>query len=291
MRYLYVCNTASDSILKLDIVNFEEKKITLCDKCGRVGPHGICRVGMELIVANSYSNTISKIDILKDEEKGSFYVGSHCNDVDVYKSEAFITCGESNNLIIFDLVEERIVEELPCGNNPHSIAINQRGIIAVSNMDSDSVTLIDATNREFNKQVRVGPYPIKIKFSSDGQLLYVCESNLGSDNKGYVSVIAIKEMKVIQRIAVGKCPVDIYIDKGEGYVSNFNDGNISILDLKTAIEVNKIYIGGMPVGIIKRDDYMYVGDNLNNLLIRYSLLNDVKKVIAIGKEPTGMTLI
>lgn len=291
MDYLYICNTAADSISKVHLEKFEEERIKLCNKNGKVGPHGICCWGSDLIVANSYSNTISKVDIVSGREIGSFYIGKHCNDVEVYNCEAYVTCGESNSVVIFDLAQNRIVEELPCENNPHSIAVHPKGLIAISNMESDSITLIDGENKENNKTIKVGAFPIKVQFSKDGSILYVCESNLGSDKPGSIGIISISQMKIKSRVPVGKCPVDICIDGKEGYVSNFNGGSISVLNLEADEEIKRIEIGGMPRSIIMKDRYLYIGDNYNNLLIRYDVYKSRKKAMSIGSEPTGMTLV
>lgn len=291
LSYLYVCNTAADYISKVDAITLKEKKITLCNKSSKSGPHGICSYKNYVIIANCYSNSISKVDLLNDKECDNFYIGSHCNDVDVYNTEAFITCGDSNNIIVFDMEKDRIVEEIPCGINPHSLDINNNGLIAVSNMESATITFAHVNNKDFNKEIRVAAYPIKVRFSRDGRFLYVCESNLGEDKEGHIAIISVESMKLVKRIAVGKSPVDIFLDKEMGYVSNFNDGSISILNLKDNKEEKRIYFSGMPVGIIKKDDFIYLGDSLNNLLIRYSLRAGEKKVIPIGDEPTGMTLI
>jgi DNA-binding beta-propeller fold protein YncE len=291
LSYLYVCNTAADYISKVDTITLKEKKITLCNKSSKTGPHGICSYENFIIIANCYSNSISKVDVINDQECDNFYIGSHCNDVDVYNTEAFITCGDSNNIIVFDMEKDRIVEEIPCGINPHSLDINYRGLIAVSNMESATITFTHANSKDFNKEIRIGSYPIKVRFSKDGRLLYVCESNLGEEKDGHIAIISVDDMKLVKRIVVGKSPVDIFIDKETAYVSNFSEGSISILNLNNYKEEKRIYFSGMPVGIIKKDDFIYVGDSLNNLLIRYSLITGEKKVITIGNEPTGMTLI
>jgi len=158
-------------------------------------------------------------------------------------------------------------------------------------MESDSITVIEASNKESSKDIKVGAFPVKIQFSKDGKMLYVCESNMGSDKSGSISIVSMKEMRVVNRISVGKCPVDICIDAKECYVSNFIGGNISVLNLEANEEIKRIEVGGMPRSIIKKERHLYIGDNYNNLLIRYDILLDRKKVISIGSEPTGMTLV
>ncbi|WP_125152769.1 YncE family protein [Clostridium rectalis] len=294
MSYLFVCNTSSDCVSKVDLNMFkEENKITLnSNGFSKIGPHGICRYKDKLITANSYGNSISIIDIKENNEESNHFIGMHCNDVIVYDNNAYIICGELNNVVVFDLIKSKLVEEIPCGNLPHSIVLNkEKKLLLICNMENDTVTLIDCINRENTKNIKVGAYPTKAVFSVDGQYIFVCESNLGSDSRGSISIISLKNFKVLYRITVGNSPVDMYTDEKYCYVSNFGEGTVSILDINCYKQLKKLNIGGMPRGIIKNSKDIYVGDNYNNLLIKIDIENGEKKNIPIGGEPTGIILV
>lgn len=294
MGYLYVCNTSSDCLSKVNIDTLkEEKKICLSiDKPDRVGPHGICKYCNTLITANNYSNSISKIDTINDTEVENYYIGMHCNDVDVINNDAYIICGECDSLMMFDLDKERICQEIPCGNLPHSITINsEKEMILIANMQSDSLTLIDCIDKGWSKEIKVGAYPTKAIFTLDNEYILVCESNIGSYYKGTIGIIHIKSLRTVSRITVGNSPVDIFCDERYCYVSNFGDGTISIIDINNNREIKKINIGGMPRGIVKLGKFVYVGDNYNNTLMQIDIKNEGKKIIPIGGEPTGIIII
>jgi YVTN family beta-propeller protein len=294
LNCLYVCNTSSDCISKVDLKVFrEESKISVsANKLIRTGPHGISTYNDKLLVANSYGNSLSIIDIRTQKETDCFYIGSHCNDVAVNFDNAYVICGELNNVIVFNLAKNKIVEEIPCGNLPHSISKNiSNELIVIANMESDSVTLIDAVNRDVIKNIKVGPYPTNAVFTPDSRWILVCESNLGSNCNGNISIIDLKTYEICGRIPVGNSPVYILAEDNEGYVSNFGDGTISVIDLKMRKEKSKFYVGGMPRGIVKYENFLYIGDNYNNLLLRLDILKKSKKAISIGGEPTGMTLV
>lgn len=293
MNYIYVCNTSSDCISKVNVEEFrEESKITLnTGLCDRIGPHGICEYNDKIITANSYSNNISIIDTKQGREESKHFIGMHCNDVIVYDNNAYIICGESNNVVVFDLVKSKITEEIPCGNLPHSIAINrENGILLVSNMENDSLTLIDCHNKDEIKSIKVGSYPTKAIFTVDNKYILVCESNIGSDYRGSIGIISLKNFKMIYRITVGNCPVDMLCDERYCFVSNFGEGSISVLDINYYEVMKKINVGGMPRGIIKYNQFIFVGDNYNNLLMKVNIFSEDKKNIPIGGEPTGMIL-
>lgn len=291
MSCLYICNTSVDTISKINLDGFVEiKRIKLgLNNIDRIGPHGICKFKGELLIANNFSNSIS---ILKnDKEIENQYIGSHCNDVSVYKSNAYIICGESNSIVVFDLINKRTIEQITCEDLPHSICFDYKNEkMLVSNMQSDSVTLIDCLDRKNIRHIRIGTYPTKAVFSVNGEYIYVCESNLGGYERGNLSVISTNNYKVLYKIPVGYSPVDMDFDKDNCYVTNFGEGTVSIVNINNYKQIKKINVGGMPRGIKKVGDYLYVGDNYNNQLLQVNILTENKKAINIGGEPTGMAL-
>ncbi|MCB2355973.1 YncE family protein [Clostridium estertheticum] len=293
MRNLYVCSTSSDCISKVNLDLFiQEEKIYL-DKQNlkRIGPHGIYVYENKILTANSYDNSISIVNTYNYEIE-SYFIGMHCNDLSVYDNKAYVICGDSDDVIVFDLEKKNIVEAIPCGNSPHSIYIcKKKDLIIVANMNSDSITLIDCAQNGNIKEIRVGAYPTKAVITPDGNYILVCESNIGMDNKGCINIISLKNCNVLNKIPVGNSPVDMYFNGEVCYVSNFGDGTVSILDINKYKEIKRIEVGGMPRGILEDEKYLYVGDNYNNLLFRIDKITENKKVISIGTEPTGMTLL
>lgn len=293
MSYLFVCNTSSDYISKVDLAVFKEEiKIPLgMDKNSSIGPHGICVYKDKLLIANSYSNSLSIIDLEQEKEVENYFIGMHCNGVEVFEDNAYVICGELNSIMVFSLIKNKIIEQIPCESFPHSISIDKsKGLIAVSNMHSDSITLVDCKNRESTTNIKVSAYPTKTMFDESGQYILVCESSMGVKSNGTISIIEVKSLNLLGRVKVGNSPVDIDCNKNYCYVSNFGDGSVSIVDIVRLKEAKRIKIGGMPRGIIKSGKYIYVGDNYNNLLLQLNIEKESKKVISIGGEPTGMTI-
>ncbi len=292
MEYLYICSTSSDTVSKVNLDDFhEEARIHLKseDITYRVGPHGICLSDSKLITANRYNNSISIIDIKNEIQEETYYVGACCNDIIAYKNNAYIICSDLNSLLVFDLNMRRVVEEVPCGNLPYSICLNkEKKLLVISNMEDDSITLIDCKKNERIANIRVGYYPTKAVFAVDGQHILICESNIGSEFRGSIAIISLKNYKIINRIIVGNSPIDIYCSSRYCFVSNFGDGTISVLDINNYKEKKRLIVGGMPQSILKRRGSLYVGDNYNNLLIKVNLKNENKKYLPIGGEPTGM---
>ena len=293
MDYLFVCNSGSDNLSKINLRSFEEEvKIPLYNSHSKVGPHGLCSWKGAIITANSYNSSISIVDAFGSGGIEEFHIGGNCNDVAAFNNDIYITCGESNNIVVFDLESKRIVEEIPGGNLPHSIDINYSlGLMAVTNMENDSVTLLDFNNREVVKHISVGNYPTKTVFSRDNKYIFVCESCLGSDKYGSVNIISTETLCSLGKVQAGRSPIDICCDSDLCYVANFSEGYLSFIYLGEMELVKRAFVGGMPRGIRKKGRFLYVGDNYGNQLIKYDIFKDKKEVIAIGREPIGMTIV
>jgi YVTN family beta-propeller protein len=261
------------------------------DKIDKVGPHDICLYSNKILIANSYSNSLSIIDAKEGKEQENYFIGMHCNGVKAYEDNAYIICGESNSLVVFNLLKRKIIEKIPCGSFPCSISINEKkNLIAVANMHSDNITIVDCRNRDNIRNIKVSAYPAKTLFSTDGEHVIVCESKLGMCKKGTVNIIDLNTEKSLNSIEVGFSPMDAFVEEDYCYVSNFGDGTISIIDMKQLREIKRIKLGGTPRGLVKSGNFIYVCDNCNNHLVRVNLKNKNKRVIAIGGEPTAMTL-
>lgn len=293
MKNLYICNTSSDSISIIDLKEFKEKKKILL-KCGaydRIGPHGIYVYDNKIFTANNYNNSISIIDINNNFNIENYFIGVHCNDIKLLNDKVYVACGDSNNLIVFNINTKTLLRSLPCGNLPHSIDINKKKyIMVISNVNNDSITLVDCIEDKIVKKINVGTYPTKALFSLNHNYIFVCESNIGLDCKGSLSIISLNNFKIITRVSLGYSPVDMCIDENYCFVSNFGEGTISIIDINNFKQVDLIKVGGMPRGILKFNNNLYVCDNYNSLLIKINIKTKNKNTISIGSEPTGMFL-
>lgn len=292
MESIIVCNTAADTISKIDLSDNSVKHLPLDLGEKPVGPHGIHVNEDTLITANNYNNSISIVNLKTFKEMDSIYVGAHPNDVKTYKNKAYIACGESNSLVIYDFAEGKISLEIKIDACPHSIAIDElRGLVFVSNMNGHSISIIECESDKVIERIKAPEYPTKIMISKDKKKIYLCESYLGYGIEGYVSIIDINNTKLVNRVKVGITPVDMFEEDGKLYVTNFEEGSISIIDVSKGREIKKIFVGGMPRGIIKYEEKLYIGDYLNGKIRVLDLKERKIKNIATGSEPNAMSLV
>lgn len=297
MNSLIVCNTGSDSISKISIDKYlseeelvtEETFLSLGER--PLGPSGICLNENMAYITNSYSNSISIINMDTLKEENSIYVGAHPNDLVSYSNYLYITCSESNSVVIYDLKEKKIALDIAINSWPHNIELCKNfNLLFISNFQSNNVSIIDITTNKVIKELKTLEYPTKVKISNDKSLLFVCESYMGDDNEGYIEVFNIRTLESLNKIKVGKVPVDILEDENNLYTCNFGDGTLSIIEKNDWDKVKKMSLGGMPKSIIKYNNTAFVSDYLNGRVMCIDLNKNKIKVITVGKEPNAMTL-
>lgn len=292
LSYIVVCNTGSDSISRIDTYNLKVENLYLSVGDTPFGPHGLILYNNNVIAANNYNNSISLIDILSFKEIDNIYIGAHPNNISIAENMVYVTCGESNSVIVYDLSNNRINYKIPTGRFPHDIILyEEQNMIFVSNMGEESISVIDIEKNKEIKRISVENTPLKIAVSNDRRYLYVCMSYLGYDQNGYVGIVSLDNLQLIAKIMVGYSPVDIFEENGYLYVSNLCEGSISIVNLHTMKEESRIEVGGMPRGIIKVENIIYSGDYENGVVNVINISENKIKAITVGREPNAMAFI
>lgn len=290
MNSIIVCNTGSDSLSRIILSNLTLEKITFNLGEKPVGPHGIKSYKDGFITTNSYSNSVSFFDKNTFKEEKNAKVGPSPNDLIVYKKKVYIICGESNSVVVYDMLEDKILYEITTGSWPYSIDCDmEKGIAFITNFESNDITVISMDNNNVVNKIEANEYPTKVLLSKNKEFIYVCESYLGNDKNGFLDIISTKTLKSIKRIEVGSSPMEVIEEEKYIYVSNFTDGTVSVINKTNMMVQESIYVGGMPKGMIVYENKMYVLDYLKGKI--YILENNkINKVIAIESEPNAMTL-
>jgi len=116
---------------------------------------------------------------------------------------------------------------IPVGKNPQGIAYDiEMGEMFVANFDSNTVSVINASNNSVVANIEVGTQPKNIAYDSGKDEMFV--TNWGS---GTVSVISDRTHSVVATIPVGIHPVGIAYDsaKSEIFVANSGDNTVSVI--------------------------------------------------------------
>jgi YVTN family beta-propeller protein len=67
----------------------------------------------------------------------------------------------------------------------------------ISNFENDSITIVDLEDKKNIKNIRVGSYPTKALFTVAGNCILICESNIGTDTRGSISILSLKTYRVL----------------------------------------------------------------------------------------------
>lgn len=292
MKNIFIANTSRDSIEVIDLETFTKViSIKLNDEEKIIGPHNLCVYNDKIITANNYSNGISIIDKKNLCKTKDIYIGAHCNDVKTFGNYAYVACGDNNNIAVFDLEKNNLLELLPCGNNPHSIdLLKSKGLVLVSNFNDNSVTLLNLKNKNEVLNINVGENPTKAVFSYDGNYIYVCESNVYGSGDGSIGIISLKSLSIVNRIVIGKTPIDFNYDGNYCCISYFGEGMIRLINIWNKKVIEKVNVGGIPKSILRIKNEVYYCDYLSNSIIKVDITKEDKKAITLGGELNGMIL-
>ena len=223
LSYIILCNTGSDSLSRIDTYNLKVENIYLSNGDNPFGPHGLALYDDNIIVANNYNNSISIINLADFKEFKNLYIGAHPNDLSIKENTLYVTCGEADSVIAYDLVNERVNFEIPTGRFPHDIILfKEKNMLFVSNMGDNSISVIEAENNKEIQRIVVESTPLKIIVSNDRQHLYVCMSYLGYDQDGYVGIISLDNLELVEKILniMGSSLIPVILNEGNNEIKH-----------------------------------------------------------------------
>jgi YVTN family beta-propeller protein len=191
--------TSADGTLLYALNNSDQQLYILDTRGGRavarlrVGDHPISgrlsKDGRTLYVANLGSENVAIVDVSEPSRPsigGTLPTDPHPNDVALTADgRLFVSCGNTNNVIAFDLKSRQRLEVIstalgpkaPAGSTPNSLALSPDGKrLYVANADNNSVSVINVEDREKSRPLGFLPtgwYPTMVATSADGRRVIV----------------------------------------------------------------------------------------------------------------------
>jgi DNA-binding beta-propeller fold protein YncE len=158
-----------------------------------VGDHPISaelsKDGKTLYVANMGSASVAIVDVsdpVRARVTGSLPTDPHPNDLALTSDDRlFVSCGNTNNVIAFDLktsqrqevINTALGPKAPAGSTPNALALSPGGdVLYVANADNNSVAVIDVEERGKARPLGFLPtgwYPTFVTATGDGRRLIV----------------------------------------------------------------------------------------------------------------------
>jgi len=211
---------------------------------------GITPDGTKVYVANTGSCAVSIIDTATNTMIQPLVADCYPVGVAIAPdgSKAYIAHQDSTNVSIIDTTTNAITF-FAVGGYHNGIAISSDGSTiyltdnAYKNVNSPSVSVVDAATHSLIATIPVGRGPFGIALTPDGSKAYVADYD---DNA--ISVIATSTNTVIATISVGVQPQGIAFtpDGSRAYVTNLGSNNVSVIDTASNTVSGSISVGNRP---------------------------------------------
>jgi YVTN family beta-propeller protein len=163
----------------------------------------------------------------------------------------------------------------------------------ITNLNSNTVTVINTANDNFTATVPVGIGPVGVSASPDGTRVYVTNINYGG--LGTVSVIDTANNKVTATVPVGYkySPLGVAVtpDGSKAYVADRDINCVSVIDTGTNTVTATVDVGKEPWGVAVSPDgtKAYVTNrNSNTISIIDTATNTVLASVNVGLGPRGI---
>ena len=202
---------------------------------------------------------------------------------------------DSGNVIRFDLSTNQLIGTpafIGLKTFPFSIAVTPDGkTVAVINVGSNDVPLIDVATNQVATPIPIGGSPIGVGITPDGGRAYVA-----NNGDGNVSVIDLRTRQTVgSPIEVGGEPSAIAVtpDGGHVYVANSLSETVSVIDTATNQTVGpEIKVGDAPSGLaITPDGGSVVVTNIFGYAnVIDTQTNQPSAPIPLGKEPADVAI-
>lgn len=212
----------------------------------------------------------------------------------------------SNNLSILNLATDSIEKQIPTKQKRSHLSVLHptEPIAYVTNMQSNSVSVIDLETDKALKIIPCGLTTESIDITPDGSEVWVTNKN---DNS--LSIIDTIANKVIATVPTGNEPLKIKFSINGNYalVANANDGSISVYDRYSRKQIRTVKIPGKykliekilyhtprPVNILMHPNGQYAfiaNSNASKIEVVDMRTFEIVSTIGTGKIPDALAFI
>lgn len=209
-------------------------------------------------------------------------------------NKAYFTNEGDKTVVVFDFVANSLDQQIAEGQKrPHMLVVTKEGTIFVSNIESNSVSVLQAKkgkDKEWEQtNVGVGKGPEGIDLSPDEKEVWAANSGDGT-----VSVIDVAKKKVVAKFDVKtkrSNRVKFTPDGKLVLISDMGSGELVVVDAAERKEVKRLALGKSAEGILVQPDgaraFVAVsGDNKIAVVDLKTL--EVVTTFEAGKDPDGL---
>jgi YVTN family beta-propeller protein len=218
--------------------------ITQIDMGGRA-VHGIAIFNDTLYVGDVYGG---KILVIKDGQiKEEIQAGSGPEYVEISPDGRFLYVANLwSPISVIDLHSQNktVIKEIDSGETPHGLSFTDDGSrLFIVNMESDTLSVIDATKHEIIKTIPVGDKPEYVALTPDESFAFV--TNLGADTVSMVNTDSLEVVKEIQGVGDGPHGIAFSADGDLAYITNMESSKISVINVTSGQVTGTFPSGGV----------------------------------------------
>jgi DNA-binding beta-propeller fold protein YncE len=255
----------------LSVIDLAERKLVRTIDLGdNRRPHGILFIDeAHVLVTTEDSRRLLKVHVESGEIVAAMETGGavgHMVAVSGDGSRAFVPHMYSDNVAVLDLESGERTELIPLGEQPEGIdARPGHPEIWITNRAGNSVSILHAQTLEVLATLDCADFPIRLKFTPDGQYALVSNARSGDvvvfDAEARSEVhripmlaesVADKDERLFgEQFGDSPTPVGIVVhpDGKSAYVANTNADVISVIDLEKFELVDRLVAGEEPDGM------------------------------------------
>ena len=154
----------------------------------------------------------------------------------------FASSSGDNKVDVFELGTNKLVKEIPAGDDPDAIVYDQRvRLVYAGNHNGKTATLIDPATLQVVATISLGGEPEYPRADPDTGMIY---QNLEDTNE--LVVVDTKAQAVVKRFSLGpgKGPTGLALDVANHRLFSTCSGNVIVLNADTGAIVEVLPIGG-----------------------------------------------
>jgi YVTN family beta-propeller protein len=137
-----------------------------------------------------------------------------------------------------------VIKEIDSGETPHGLSFTDDGSrLFIVNMESDTLSVIDATKHKIIKTIPVGEKSEYVALTPDERFAFV--TNLGADTVSVVDANSLEVVEEIQGVGDGPHGIAFSADGDLAYISNMNSNDISVINVTSGQVTGKFPSGGV----------------------------------------------
>ena len=248
--------------------------------------------GKYVYVANSVSNSISKIDTATLKVVSTIQMNGSPVWVAICKpaKKVCVTAREGRSLSLIDQSGNYLSAVIDLPHVPEKVVVHPTQKLAyVGSGEASYIMVVDLERKRILKNIITTSECIGLAITPDGKFLYVSTRA----DRYNLQIISTAEQAVVNRTNVGSAPSAIAMDpQGEyAYVANHGSDDVTVIHVPEHHPVLTFPVGQGPVdlAVTPSGKYLYVSCQLDNsIVIVDTKTNQVVHRIDMGVVPWGI---